>query len=252
MRGGEVASEPTLGADETPLCRPWGAVEEREVRERVTSPDGSERWVTTTTFAWPATEVVWDESTEIPPFNAVVFEGDRIDATARTVKPAAEDRWFNIGCARHTLSKMRLTRNTLHTVADADWRPVQTALKMLSADYCGNGTALTVPGMPILWQQHASPGGGSTIGMTYRVQPQPGSLEARWNENGAVCLDTPRLAVHPDPQFPDVGQSIQQACAARERLHVRLMLACKDPDPLHAGSERFATWITTANYDPPP
>lgn len=253
VQGGEVVREPTLSIDDTPLCQPWGQVIERHVREPITSPEGGGRPRLRTVYSWPPADAAWDESTEIPPFNAVVFEGDRIDATTRTVRPDAEDRWFNIGCARHTLSKMRLTRNTLHTVVDGDWRQVQATLKMLSADYCGNGTALTVTGTPIVWQQVPPPSVGAPPSvMTYRFPPQPGSLEARWDEYGAICLDTPRLAVHPNPDFPDIAESITQACTPGGDVAVRLIAACNDPDPLHEGRERIPTRITTANYDPAP
>jgi hypothetical protein len=187
--------------------------------------------------------VSWNESTVLPPFNMVVFEGDRINATTRTVNPAADNRWFNLGCALHTLAKMRLTRNTLNTVANGDWRRVQATLKMLSADYCGNGTAFTVGGTPILWRQNPP-------GMTYRFQPQPGALEARWNENGAICLGTPRLAVHPIAEFPDLAKSIRRACAPSrgpglpEEPRPR---PCRGTDLFISGDEL----ITTANYTPP-
>lgn len=192
------------------------------------------------------TDGSWDESAPMARFNAVVFEGDRFDANARTVKiPVADDRWFNIGCARHTLAKMRLTRNTLHTVVSGDWKDVQATLKMLSADYCGTGQAFTVTGTPLLWQ------GTSPGMMAYWQPPQPGTLEARWDELGATCLGTPRLTVHPSPLFPvskyvpTLAAYLMAACTKRSPSGLPL---CASQDPLVSAGER----ITSANWNPPP
>jgi len=151
-------------------------------------------------------------------FEAIVFEGDRIDGTRKTMSPAADDRWFNIGCAGSALAKLRLSRNTLHSQLppaptdplDVPWRRRQATLKLLTADYCGGGTALTVAGQHIAWQ-------GSGMGF----YSAPLDLEARWTEAGATCLGVPRLS-RPTSSlgattFPDIKYSITQACVAAGR-----------------------------------
>jgi hypothetical protein len=147
-------------------------------------------------------------------FEAIVFEGDRIDKTRKTMSPTADDRWFNIGCAGHTLSKLRLTRNTLHNqltslpVSSANaWQRRQATLKLLVSDVCGGGQSLTVAGQRLLWQGDL---------MTYFGLPPRPELEARWTETGATCLHVPRLA-HPSSAlgattFPDIRAAIAQAC----------------------------------------
>lgn len=71
---------------------------------------------------------------------AIVFETDRFDAASKTMDPVGDPRWFNIGCAGHTLAKMHLTRNTIASGAAAHGVSAndrQATLKMLVADYCG-------------------------------------------------------------------------------------------------------------------
>ncbi|MGH9885393.1 MAG: ADYC domain-containing protein, partial [bacterium] len=228
---------PTFGSTET-VCPVWRPASELSVHTGHPAVSVEGRPNPPSDPAWD-NSLTWDESTVVPPFNAVVFEGDRINATTRTVQPTAEDRWFNIGCARHTLSKMRLSRNTLHTTTGG-WQQVQATLKMLSADYCGTGKPFTVAGTPIVWQQNPP-------GMTYRFTPAHGSLEARWNENGAMCLDTPRLELHPDPGFPDIRRSIASACARSKEHFEHPLPACGRTEVPLRGIR-----ITTANWSEPP
>ncbi|MFY0533206.1 ADYC domain-containing protein [Nannocystis pusilla] len=57
---------------------------------------------------------------------------------------------------------------------------------MITADYCGAGTSYTAQGTEVHWMDLAE-----TVGPS--VPPAGTLLEAYWTENGAVCLDTPRL-----------------------------------------------------------
>jgi hypothetical protein len=160
----------------------------------------------------------WDEvaAAGMPMVHALVFEGDRIDTRRRTVEPQPEPRWFNVACGPDTLVKLRLSRSTLATTKD--WRLTQATLKMLSADYCGTGTSFTIRGEPLVWT--------SLSGMQLRSSPT--SFEARWDENGARCLDTPRaldtkledLAA----AFPDIERAIARECTRPP--------PCANPDPM--------------------
>jgi len=164
----------------------------------------------------------------LTPVEAVAFEGDRVDAKAMLMDPAADDRWFNFGCAGQTLSKLLLTHNTVHTQdpalsSSAAWQHRQTTLKMLAADYCGTGQPFTVGGQILDWKGDA---------MTY-YWPGPRELEARWNEKGATCIGTPRL-MHPTtpqgaalfkPDYADVNEAIAKLCATPPPR-------CKDSDPV--------------------
>jgi ADYC domain len=130
-------------------------------------------------------------------FHTLLFEGDRIDAIGK--RDTGIDRsWFNLGCAGSALAKMALTG---HTEAASDARTFittlaerQTMLKMLAADYCGDGTPFTVGGQPLNWEDDH---GTMKLAALIPQPPLPLLREARWKETGAVCLDKPRVDVHP-------------------------------------------------------
>jgi hypothetical protein len=145
----------------------------------------------------------------LDPNEAVVFEGDRIDAVARTMSTEANDRWFNIGCAAAALAKLRLTRNTIHAQAPGllrAWQQRQATLKMFSADYCGTGAPFTVGGQRLVWK-----GDLMTDFFT-----KPRELEARWSERGALCLSMPRMlyptSAYGAQVYPDIGKMISGTC----------------------------------------
>jgi hypothetical protein len=148
---------------------------------------------------------------------AVVYEGDRVDADKLTMAPAADDHWFNFGCAGHTLAKLRFTHNTVHSQApklpDA-WQQRQATLKLLTADYCDAGVPFTVAGQPLSWQGDA---------VTYWGQPR--SLEARWNERGATCVNEPRMMFPTElgkETFPDIWLAIGDVCKVPLCSNLRL------------------------------
>jgi hypothetical protein len=138
---------------------------------------------------------------------AIVFTGDRYDADTLSVTattPAASGPWFNIGCAGTVLAKLALNRHTAATEVSAtptSWAQRQTMLKMYTSDACGTGEAFTVQGTPIRWW--------STMGWSSPSIPL-NSSEARWNENGAICLDTHRL----HGSFNDMDAQIAASCQA--------------------------------------
>lgn len=153
-------------------------------------------------------------------FHVVLFEGDRISAQKKEVYDV-DKRWFNIGCASHALAKQHLfghTQGAMDTSPEfTTTLPERTAhLKMLAADYCGQGVALTMAGQPLRWRDHRgwfpyAPSG-----------PMPLVLEARWSAEGATCLNEPRIAAHSQTAesrmfFPDIWGAIKDACLAAHR-----------------------------------
>lgn len=151
---------------------------------------------------------------------SILFDLDRFDLKTMTLNSVPDPGWFNIGCAGHTLSKLHLTHNTIASQGAAHakhWAERQATLKMLTADYCGDGTPFTVAGQRLDWQ-----GGG------VEYYSAPLALEARWTENGAACLDTPRMTQPSTPEgaaaFPDIEGMIALHCARPRR--------CRDHDPL--------------------
>jgi hypothetical protein len=123
---------------------------------------------------------------------ALIFRGDLYDSRLKTVEVTTDDNpWFNIACSGSAVAKMHLFGHT--TASSYDGRVTtqpqrQAVLKMFVADYCNTGHAFTVDGHPLMY----------TFKQTWRPTPFPsapyGSFEAVWNEGGATCLATPRLA----------------------------------------------------------
>jgi len=175
----------------------------------------------------------WDEARQMPPLHSLVFEGDRINTELRTVRSKPNPRWFNIGCGRDTLVKLRLSRSTLLTTSTADWRLVQATLKMPSADYCGTGKSFTMRGEPLVWR--------NLSGM--ELYSSPTSFEARWDEHGARCLDTPRAALTENQElafaFPDIETAIANECSRPPPC------ANLNPATYDAGD-----WAISGNVDP--
>lgn len=163
-------------------------------------------------------------------FWSVVYADEHIDADNLRVLPL-QANWFNIGCAGHTLSKMHLmgyteaSRPVMTWPATLDQR--QAVLKMLTASYCPGGDSFTVAGQKLLWRDQkwtALPDNhpvyfngpfNNTAAKTSAISMSK-ALEARWDKNGATCLNTPRAAQWPSPDaadtFPNVLPEIQKAC----------------------------------------
>lgn len=138
------------------------------------------------------------------PNETLVFELDRFDARAKTMSDRGDGRWFNLGCAGHTLAKMHLTRHTIASGSDGygiTGKDRQATLKMMVADYCGDGTPFTVAGEPLRWK------GGLVNFYTF-----PSVLEARWTNEGATCLYEPRLRHTSSTLAPQIfGNDIDKA-----------------------------------------
>lgn len=125
-------------------------------------------------------------------YRTLLFEGDRIDATTK-LDTGIDTTWFNLGCAGSALAKMALTGHTeasrVSHAFDTTLAERQTMLKMLAADYCGDGTPFTVAGQPLNWRDdHGT--------MAFIAPADQLILESRWTASGAACLDKPRVDVH--------------------------------------------------------
>lgn len=152
-------------------------------------------------------------------FYAVLFDDDRINADDIRVTGMTRN-WFNIGCGGHALSKQHLTGHTkaagvaLGITTSINQRTAN--LKMFAADYCGNGDPFTVAGQPLQWRDEFN---------WFNDVSSTASVEARWNENGAMCLSVPRIdhgttmlgtATFPDGVEPLLDPAhVPQWCAVR-------------------------------------
>lgn len=143
--------------------------------------------------------------TGMQPYESFVFEGERIHAEERWIEPVLDPKWFNIGCSGSALSKMVYEGHTHAAEASGFVTTIPeriAILKMFSGDYCGHGRAFTIPGEPLDWidDRHT---------MSYAHASTDLKIEARWNQDGAVCLNQPRLEVHHgsagDPDYKQIG-----------------------------------------------
>jgi len=118
---------------------------------------------------------------------AVVLGGETYNLSTKEVNEGL-DRWFTIGCAGSAAAKMRLFNYGPQSDFDGNGNPAtvdqrQATLKMITADYCGNGTSYTANGTPLQFEDAAN---------TVAVSGTPGASEAIWTAEGALCLDTLR------------------------------------------------------------
>lgn len=114
---------------------------------------------------------------------ATVIAGETYDLDTKTVEPD-RPRWITIACAGSAAAKLLLLdygpQSSQTTPAQR-----QATLKMITADYCGDGTAYTENGTPLLWEN---------VSGSVELDAQPGAVEAVWTAAGALCLDATRIA----------------------------------------------------------
>jgi hypothetical protein len=111
--------------------------------------------------------------------------------------------WFNLTCSGNSLYKMKMMGydpdSTPANPFITGWQHRQATVKMLTADYCGTGTAFTADGTSLHWRNQA--------GWSHNNVPTSARFEAKWGPNGAVCLNEPRLGM-------SYMQAIQDECAS--------------------------------------
>jgi hypothetical protein len=103
----------------------------------------------------------------------IAVDGPLYDEKDRLVA-GSRDHWFNLACAGDALAKRSLYG--LYLASD-DARN-DTALRMLTANYCGK--PYTVPGVELEWK-------------TSNPAPEILREEAMWQGGKALCIGTPRL-----------------------------------------------------------
>jgi hypothetical protein len=130
------------------------------------------------------------KGTLIDPLQAsvVILAGERYDLEHKTVIANQSD-WITLACAGSAAAKMSLLGYGPHAEFSDASAPFgvperQSALKMITADYCGGGHSYTEDGTALDWENQSG---------TVVPEGEVGALEAIWTENGAVCLDVPRV-----------------------------------------------------------
>lgn len=119
----------------------------------------------------------------------VILEGEVYDGAAdvkgkagRKVVPG----WFNFACAKDGMGKLFLERGVRFDANENGVRRRQTMLRMETALYCKSTDTMNIHGYTTR---------GVRIDASWRHRHSPGSnpVEAYWNENGARCIDIPRV-----------------------------------------------------------
>lgn len=155
------------------------------------------------------------------PRPAIVFQGDRYSSEtgALIATGAAAAPWFNITCKEDALWKLALMRHVEAAQAPAFPSTVgqrMALLRSIRADYCGDGTPLTELGTAVDW---LNVGGWLT-------KDAPGSVEAVWGPDGAVCVDDTRIAnveidcADPTPEPPTCDAFLDDWTAAGSVLTI--------------------------------
>lgn len=231
------------------LSMPIGAPDEFESYTMVWHHPG-----TAPDLRFPFCNAIFGSSTEtknfqlygLDSYETIVFEGDRFDPVPMVMNPP-DDSWFNFGCAGHTLAKLYLNRYTAHTqpVDDIDQR--QAMFKMMVGDYCGDGTTFTRAGEPIAWKGGHHPQYPSGAHLTTGEGPEYDyPLDARWNQNGAVCVRQPRMQIS---KHPDWATDFHMPSALeRIRAQCPLLEDCDNRDP----QDLDGALVVSANRIPPP
>lgn len=129
---------------------------------------------------------------------ALIFEGNIYDQLALTVAASprlpANQTWFNVACFGSLPAKMLAIRRV-----DLFATPLteqQAFVNMWSGNYCGDGESFTRAGWKLGIRDRYAPGTTGAIEWTHPASfenNEIASIDAVWNENGAVCIDTPRL-----------------------------------------------------------
>lgn len=152
---------------------------------------------------------------------AVIFKGDLYDDNTHTVRDSPSDPadyesdTFNIACLGTDISKLHLLRHTNASQTPGISPPTpsqrQALLRLLTADYCGNGTPFTINGIPINLNYNYPP---YTVTSGSKYPPGPSdSIDAAWSGDGggAVCIGSPRLD-HEGAKEPDLLNQIINVC----------------------------------------
>lgn len=96
---------------------------------------------------------------------------------------------FQFACPGQALSKMKWMGYSRDIPEESAFFTTpeqrQATVRMIIADYCGDGNAYTVSGQAVYWQNSSA--WISVAGAETEVE-----VEARWNADGAICVTTPR------------------------------------------------------------
>lgn len=158
----------------------------------------------------------FDPATVVHGADMLIFADDKYDPDTRVITLEGQN-WINFACQGTVQAKMRLSQrvevssDALHKSTIEDDR--SGLVHAWAAEYCGPGPSFTHTGHKIRiadtkgWFPTTAPVGFAS---TDKV-----TVEALWDADGAVCLDTPRMAMK-DPTIdpdPNIEREIDTSCA---------------------------------------
>jgi hypothetical protein len=110
-----------------------------------------------------------------------LIAGEIYDRANHTV--TSSPRSVSIACVGEAAAKMKLMDFHPRGNRGASVDERTATLRMITGDYCGDGTPYTATGVPVAWRD--------ADGL---IEPptEENYLEAMWTKDGARCLDTPR------------------------------------------------------------
>jgi hypothetical protein len=130
---------------------------------------------------------------------ALLYRGDRYNPLTKSLKDNDPNSgWSFLACNGSAATKLHLWRHTYAGGFDTSGAPTymmdplqRTALlKAITADYCGTGSPqFTVTGTPLVFATAAEPSAFPFPAPVGGIQ----WIEAEWTNNGAACLNEPRL-----------------------------------------------------------
>lgn len=111
-----------------------------------------------------------------------LISGEIYDRSNHLITSSA--RSVSIACVGEAAAKMKLMDFHPEGNRGASVDDRLATLRMITADYCGDGTSYTAGGVAVAWRDHDD-----------LVEPptDENTLEAMWTKDGARCLDTPRF-----------------------------------------------------------
>lgn len=182
--------------------------------------------------------------------DAVVFEHERYIEETKQIDTSDLANWFNVACLAGGAGKTFMMRFAIASsnppTITTTVQERQAMINAWTANYCGDGRSFTTTGHP-LRMRDSKQWIPKTPAWSWTTPATLKSYEAIFNETGAVCLDTPRLATGNADDDKAARAEIDDHCLAHGRPAIP---RCTDVAPapgLEPAAWQTQGYILTAN-----